>query len=100
MALMQRDHEVEALAANGTDQSLAESVGLGRTRRRLQNSDSEIFDGLIQLGGKCAVAIMNQGAITMLAWYALSERLPGPVGGGMSRDIAVQNSARANLQQH
>src|SRR5690348_6397768 len=52
MSLMQRNHEVKALAAHCSHQSLAECIGLRRTRRRLHDPDSEMFDRLIQFGGK------------------------------------------------
>jgi len=42
MALAEWDHKVEALAANGSHQALAERVGLRSARPRLQDFDSKI----------------------------------------------------------
>ena len=62
----ERDHPVQALAPNRADDPLADRVGRGSSGWRLQHGQTESADGLVQMLGKDAIAIMEEVSVTVL----------------------------------
>ena len=56
---------VQALAPNRADDSLADRIGRGRPCWRLQHGQPESADGLVQMPGKDAIAIMEEVSVTV-----------------------------------
>jgi hypothetical protein len=63
MVLGERDQEVETLPAEGSDESLAESVGLGSSGRSLENLDAEVCDRRSCFGREQDVTVEDEEAI-------------------------------------
>jgi hypothetical protein len=61
-----RDEVVEALAADGADQSFAESVGCRRSRRSLQDASPEADQFGVEARRKYSVAVVNQKVVRVV----------------------------------
>src|SRR5262252_5053147 len=62
VALIQRNHGVQAFPPDGSDQSFAERIRLWSSGRSLEGSHSKRSDGRVQLGGERRMSIMNEEA--------------------------------------
>ena len=62
----QGDHVVQTLAPEGSDEPLTKTVGEGTPARAFQHTQSEVSNGLIQIRGKDAIAVMNEVPIAMI----------------------------------
>ena len=95
----ERNDPIETFSTDGPDQPLAISVGLRRSSRRFQNSDSEAAHGAIRVSGKDRVAIMDQESVRMVEGEKLAELLDGPFSSGMQGYVVMQNAPRTNLHR-
>lgn len=53
------DEPIQALPPYSADEPLTSRIGLRTTWRRLQHIDTEILDGLVQLVGEDAIAVVK-----------------------------------------
>lgn len=100
MSLVERNQEIQTLPTNGSHQPFTVRIGRWRLHRRAQNLQSKAFQLVVNFRGEDRVAIMDEKAIPMIAGNSFSELLHSPAGRGMSRDIAVQNTAAAHFHDH
>ena len=90
MPFVERNEEIQALAAYGPDQPLTIGIDLGRPRRRLQHFQSEPLRQLvIDICRKDGVPVVDQEAIRSLARERFAILLQRPFRGGMRGDIKM-----------
>jgi hypothetical protein len=94
MVLGEMDEEVETLTAEGSDESLAESIGFWGSRWSLEDFDTEVFGGLSHFGREQDVAVENEEAIGMVERKRFAELLGDPPTCWVGGDVDVQESAR------
>src|SRR5437588_8485312 len=95
VSLVQRNQEIQTLAADTCDEAFAESVRLGRVERRFQDAQAHRLQGRIELAGVNVVAVVDEEPVRFLSRDGLPELLERPVRGGMSGGVAVSGSHRA-----
>ncbi len=100
MFLAERNHETQALAPDGSNQSFTVRIGLRRSHRGSQRLQAETLNGFIHLLREDAVAIMDQEAIVVVAGNGLAELLCRPIGRRVSGHVIVQDSSRVHLHEH
>lgn len=100
MALIQRNHKVQAFPPDGSDQSFAERIRLWSSDRSLEGSHSQRSDRRVQFGAERRMSIMDQEAVWVIARYRFSELLNRPIGRGLGGHIAMKDSAGADLHYH
>src|SRR5258708_34888811 len=81
LALAERNDSVEALAPQGSDQSLAIGVGTRRADRRTNGLDAERADGGIDHPREDGVIVMDQMRVTMVPDNGVAALVRGPFGG-------------------
>jgi hypothetical protein len=92
MRFRERNEPVQTLPAKGPDDAFTNCVRLGTSRRALQHAQPQAPDGLIQLGGKDGVAIVQQVCVSLLVSDRLSQLLSRPLRRRMRRDVKVNQS--------
>jgi len=97
MVFGEGDQEVEALAAEGPDEPLAESVGFWSEWRSLEDLDAEVLDGLSDFGREQDVAVEDRETVGMFEGNGISELLGNPLGRWMGGEVEVKDSARLDL---
>jgi hypothetical protein len=85
---------------DASDQALAESIRLGRSKRRSQNAQAHRLQGRIELGGVNTVPVVDKEPAWSLSRDDLPELLQRPVRGGMSGGVEVNDPARAHFHDH
>ena len=60
VSLVQRNQEIQTLAADTSDEVFAESVRLGRVERRFQDAQAHRLQGRIEFGGVNVVAVVDE----------------------------------------
>ena len=100
VSLVQRNQEIQTLAADTSDEAFAESVRLGRMERRFQDAQAHRLQGRIELGGVNGVAVVDEEPVRFLSRDGLPELLERPVRGGMSGDVAVSDPACSHFHDH
>src|SRR5215831_10152185 len=93
MAFVDRDQEVEALAAQASAQPFTNRVGPGRPNGSSKNSHSQARHFLIQPLGEDGVPVVNHETIGMIARKRFAELLQGPFRIWMSGHVVVEDSA-------
>jgi hypothetical protein len=97
VSLVQRNQEIQTLAADTSDEAFAECVRLGRVERRFQDAQAHRLQGRIELAGVNVVAVVDEEPVRFLSRDGLPELLERPVRGGMSGDVAVSDPARSHF---
>ena len=100
VSLVDRNQEIQTLAADSCYQAFAESVRLGRSERRFQDAQAHRLQSEIQPGGVNAITVMDDEAWWSLSCDCLPELLKSPLCGGMGGDVEVDDSARAHFHDH
>src|SRR5262249_8390652 len=100
MSLIDRDQEIEILAADCSHQSLTKRIRLGRSDRCLQRLDTKSFQRRIRGVRENTIPIMDYERMGMIRSKELAELLDGPFCGWMGGDVGVQNPSRADLHGH
>jgi len=100
VSLVQRNQEIQTLAADTSDEAFAESVRLGRAERRFQDAQAHRLHGRIEFGGVNVVAVVDEKPVRFLSRDGLPELLERPVRGGMSGDVEVSDPARSHFHDH
>jgi len=95
-----RKDVIHTLPADGPNESFAEGIRFWGLDRRFQHSHSEIVQHQIERRRKNRVVIVNDEPVRMDVCENFSELLGGPFRGGMSCDITVQNSPRADFHRY
>src|SRR5215472_10921123 len=78
MTFVDRDQEVEALAAQASAEPFTDRIGSRRPNRCPKNSHAEARHFHIQLLGEDGVPVVDHETIGMIAWKRLTELLQGP----------------------
>src|ERR1019366_1506472 len=97
VAFAQRNDTVEAFAAKGSDEALAEGVRFWTARRRLEHGEPEGTGSRVERGREDSVTVVQQITPRMLGHDDLAQLLCGPCGGGMRRRVDVEDAAGADL---
>jgi len=106
MALVQGNHEIQALPAHRADQSFTISVRRWCPHGSAQNFQFKVtVKFLVQLPGEDRIVVVDQELIRMIARDRFPELLQRPVCGRMRGYVVVENAAAANFhhdenQQH
>jgi hypothetical protein len=79
VSLVDRNQEIQTLAADSSYQTFAESVRLGRSERSFQDAQAHRLQSRIQLGGVNAVAVVQEEAVRFLSRDDLPELLKSPL---------------------
>jgi len=99
MVLGERDEEVETLTAEGSDESLAESIGFWGSGWSPEEFDAEVLDGLSHFGREQDVAVEDEEAIGMVERKSFAELLGDPPRDWVGGDVDVQDSARLDFHE-
>ena len=75
VSLVQRNQEIQTLAADTCDEAFAESVRLGRVERRFQDAQAHRLQGRIELAGVNVVAVVDEEPVRFLSRDGLPELL-------------------------
>ncbi|MCU1335391.1 MAG: hypothetical protein JWO19_972 [Bryobacterales bacterium] len=100
MPLPQRDEEIQALPADGSDHTFASGICLGRPERRPQYAHAHGGHSFIQFLGEDAVPIVDQEAERMITGECFTQLLLGPFRAGVIGDVDVQDSAPAQFHEN
>src|SRR5262245_17609688 len=100
VAFVDRDQEVEALAAHASAEPFTDRVGPGRPNRSSKNSHSEACHFLIQPLGEDGVSVVDHETIGMVTRKRLTELLQGPFRSRMSGHVVVEDAAASPFHQH
>ncbi len=100
MSLVQDDHVVEQLAADGADHSLGEGVLPGGAWCRENLGDAQALHPSSKLAAVDAVAIAKEKARRRVIGERLDELLSGPGGGRGISDVEVEDPATMMQQDH
>ena len=87
--LTQGNQKVQTLAPQGDDETFAIAIREGTPIGTFQNTQSQLFDGLILIGGKDAVAIVDEILIGMVRWDRFLKLLQCPGRRWVIRDMHV-----------
>ena len=79
VSLVQRNQEIQTLAADTSDEAFAKSVRLGRVERRFQDAQAHRLQGRIELRGVNRVAVVDEEPVRFLSRDGLPELLERPV---------------------
>ena len=93
MTFAEWDQKVQAFSPNRSDQPFTERVRLGRSNRRLQNTDAEALQCRVQVRGEDSIAVVDDVPVGMIEGQELTELLSGPLCGRVLGDVAVQDPA-------
>jgi hypothetical protein len=99
MPLVHRDDEIQALAPDGPDHTLAESVRGGCSDWCFERADPAVFQGLIGRSGKDGITIVDHESIRMVVRQKFAELLNRPFRCRMAGHIDMENPAGANLHR-
>ena len=91
--LSQDDHVVQALLAQGSEESLADRIQVGRLRRDLHQLCPGSPNGGVELGPEFRVVVSDQEARPFSPWRRLADLLGGPLVGGAPGDVEVHDLA-------
>ena len=97
MTFTEWDQEIQAFSPNRADRPFTKRIGLGRSNRRLQNTNAETLQCGVQARGEDCIAVVDDVAVGMIEHQKLPELLGGPLGGRVLSDVAVQDPARSNF---
>jgi hypothetical protein len=100
LSLVQRDHKVPALAPHRAHQSFTKCVRGWRAHRRLEDHQTHRGKGPIHTLRINLVSIVNHESVRLVARDDHPKLLRGPLGRGVRRDVAVQDSSGADLHHH
>ena len=98
VSLAERNHEVQALAAHGADQTLTERVRLRNANRRLEHHQTHGFKGPVDLFRVNRVAIVDHESVPLVARYNHPKLLDGPLRRGVFSEIPVHDPAYADVE--
>ncbi len=71
----QGNQKVQTLAPQGLNEPLAKAIREGTPVGAFQDTQSQFSDGVIQIGGKDTVAIMDEVLVRMVRWNRFSKLL-------------------------
>ncbi len=66
MTFAEWDEEIQAFPPNRPDQAFTECVRLGRSNRRLQNTNAETLQCRVQARGEDSIAVVDDVAVRMI----------------------------------
>jgi len=89
MPLIERNHEIQAFAADRSHQSFAKCVRLRCVNRRSEHRQTHRRQAPSDALRINAVAIVDHVAMRLVPRHGHSELLPGPVSGRMRRHVPV-----------
>ncbi len=89
MSLAERDHEVQALAAHGANQTFAERVRLRNANRRLEHHQTHGFKRPVDLFRADRVAIVDHESVRLVARHDHPKLLCGPLRCRMRRHVPM-----------
>ena len=92
MFLVDRNDEVQALAASTADPAFAYRIRLGRLAWSLQHGPPQRSQSRVQISGIDTIPIMDDESISFVAGDAFSKLLQRPIGSRMSGDIEMTNT--------
>ena len=92
MCLAKRNHEIQTLAAHGSDQPFAVGVRLRGPRGSAQHSQPEGLELFVDFRREDRVAVAKQKSVGVIAGNGLPELLQGPFCRRVCRDVAVHDS--------
>ena len=78
MALIQRNHEIQAFPPDGSDHSFAERIRLWSSDRSLESAYSKGSNRRVQFGGERRMSIMNEEPVQVIARDRFSQLLDRP----------------------
>ena len=91
MTFAEWDEEIQAFPPNRPDQAFTECVRLGRSNRRLQNTNAETLQCRVQARGEDSIAVVDDVAVRMIEHQKFPELLGGPLCGRVLSEVAVQD---------
>ena len=94
------DHVIKALPANGTNDALDIGPLPRRPRRRKHFLDAHGFDLSGEIASENAITVAKQVTWNLIKWEGLPQLLAGPLGGGMSGDIEVDDPPAVVREHH
>ena len=97
MPLAHWNHEIEALAPDGADQSFAQAIGHRTTIGCLQHAQTEILNRLVEGRREDAVAVVHQIPIWVFEREGFSKLLQRPLRAGMASDVEVKHAPGSML---
>src|SRR3989441_8316285 len=100
VSLIQHDHMVEELAADGADHAFDEGILPGRTGRRENLGDEHALHPSPKLAAVDAVAIAEEITRRRVIGERLDDLLRGPGGGGGIGHVEVHDLAAMMQQDH
>jgi len=75
---LERNQEIQTLAADSSDEAFAESVRLGRVERRFQDAKAHRLQGRIELAGVIVDAVVDEEPVRFLSRDGLPKLLERP----------------------
>ena len=100
MTLVERDQEVQALAAQASADPFTYRVGSGRTNGSSKNSPSQVRHLFVELFGKDAVRLVDHEPMRMVARKGLPELLQDPFRTRMCGHVVMENPSGSQFHQH
>ena len=100
MALVERDQEVQALAASCSAEPLTYAICHWCPHGSSKNPRTKVRHRLVQFSREDAVAVVDQEAIRMAARQGLSELLQGPFRSWVGGNVVMNKLPGAQLQDH
>ena len=93
MPLVENDHVIETLAANGADNPFDERTLPRRTGRRQNLVDTKSRDAAVEVPAVDSISVPYQVPRRRVPWKSIDHLLRRPLGGRMFRDIEMSNTA-------
>jgi hypothetical protein len=97
MPLVQRDHEVETVSSQSSNNAFTDDIRHGRPHGRFEHAQTHMTHPLIHVGGENGVTVMNQYAVRVIDRDRFPELLHGPLRSRMRGDIDMHQSAAGML---
>src|SRR5215813_6686400 len=91
------NHKIETFSTCTADQTLVKCIRLGRLIWRLQHSQPQRLQRLIQILRIDTVTIMDNEAVSFVTAKAFSELLKRPLGRRMLSDVKVKDAPRVEF---
>jgi hypothetical protein len=99
MALVERNHPIEAVPPGGPNEAFAVCVGLRSPYGRLEPLQRHRLKGVVDRRREDAVAVVYDGPIRGIEGQAVSKLLDRPLGSGVLGDIPVHHRACRDVEQ-
>ncbi len=99
IAFIQRNHPIEALATDGTDEAFAVGVRLGRTRRRPHGPEGHRPECVIDGWRENGVAVVDDESIGRIGRNTIPELLDRPFRRWVVGDVPVHDPPCGNVDE-